>query len=106
MLRKPLLPLAGGLALLAASAAATPALAYIGPGAGITMLGALWGVVVALVLALGAVLFWPVRALLRRRSGRPAAVGSAAVPRDAAAATTAAAATAPAADPAPTGQGR
>ncbi len=48
-------------------AAATPAVAYIGPGAGITMLGALWGVVVAVALALGAVLFWPIRALLRRR---------------------------------------
>ena len=30
---------------------ATPAFAYIGPGAGITVLGALWGVAVAVVLA-------------------------------------------------------
>jgi hypothetical protein len=52
-------------------AAATPAMAYIGPGAGITMLGALWGVIVAIALAVGAVLFWPIRALLRRRK-RPA----------------------------------
>ena len=44
-----------------------PALAYIGPGAGITMLGALWGVVVAILLAIGAVLLWPIRILLRRR---------------------------------------
>lgn len=44
-----------------------PALAYIGPGAGITALGALWGVIVAVAMALGAVLFWPLRALLRRR---------------------------------------
>ncbi len=51
-----------------------PAMAYIGPGAGITMLGALWGVIVAVVLALGAVLFWPIRALLRRRKAGPAAV--------------------------------
>ncbi len=63
--------------LLAASlfclavAAATPAQAYIGPGAGITMLGALWGVVVAVALALGAVLFWPIRVLLRRARRRP-----------------------------------
>lgn len=48
-----------------------PAMAYIGPGAGITMLGALWGVVVAVVLALGAILFWPIRALLRRRKTTP-----------------------------------
>jgi len=46
---------------------ATPAFAYIGPGAGITMLSALWGIIVAVVLALAAVLFWPIRALLRRR---------------------------------------
>ena len=57
------------LPVLAASlcliAAATPAYAYIGPGAGITMLGALWGVIVAVVLAAGAVLFYPVRVLTR-----------------------------------------
>ena len=46
---------------------ADPAAAYIGPGAGITMLGALWGVVVAVFLAIGAVLFWPIRILLRKR---------------------------------------
>jgi hypothetical protein len=46
---------------------AEPAAAYIGPGAGITMLGALWGVVVAVFLAIGAVLFWPIRVLLRKR---------------------------------------
>ena len=58
-----------------------PALAYIGPGAGITMLGALWGVVVAVALAIGAVLFWPIRALLRRR--KPAATSSAVNAQDA-----------------------
>lgn len=47
-------------------AAATPASAYIGPGAGITMLGALWGVIVAIALAVGAVLFYPIRVVLRR----------------------------------------
>ena len=52
---------------LALSLFATPAFAYIGPGAGITVLGALWGVVVAVVLAVAAVLLWPVRALFRRR---------------------------------------
>ena len=56
---------------------AAPAMAYIGPGAGITMLGALWGVIVAVFLAIGAVLFWPIRALLRRRR-RNAAVTTAA----------------------------
>ena len=54
-------------ALVVWCATASPALAYIGPGAGITMLGALWGVIVAVLLAVAAVLFWPIRALLRRR---------------------------------------
>lgn len=62
------------LALLLGLTVSGPAMAYIGPGAGITMLGALWGVVVAVLLAIGAVLFWPIRALLRRAKGsRPAA---------------------------------
>jgi hypothetical protein len=80
-------------ASLCLAAAATPAHAYIGPGAGITMLGALWGVVVAVALALGAVLFWPIRVLLRRARRRPAApaatatAASAPLPGDAAART-------------------
>ncbi len=51
-----------------------PAFAYIGPGAGITMLGALWSVIVAIFLAIGAVLYWPIKVLLRkRRKPAPAA---------------------------------
>jgi hypothetical protein len=61
-----LLPITGLLAILLVLSA-QPAEAYIGPGAGITMLGALWGVIVAVALALGAVLFWPIRILLRKR---------------------------------------
>jgi hypothetical protein len=59
-----------------------PAAAYIGPGAGITMLGALWGVIVAVALALGAVLFWPIRILLRKRRKAAAAAPAGAVARD------------------------
>jgi hypothetical protein len=55
------------LAILLGLAQSTPALAYFGPGAGITMLGALWGVLLAIILAAGAVLAWPIRAMLRRR---------------------------------------
>ena len=63
-----------GLTLFAVTvAAAAPAQAYIGPGAGITMLGALWGVVVAVALAICAVLFWPIR-LLMRKFRKPAVV--------------------------------
>ena len=45
----------------------TPALAYVGPGAGITMLGALWAVIAGIVLALAGIMIWPIRAYLRRR---------------------------------------
>ena len=54
------------IACLCLISAATPASAYIGPGAGITMLGALWGVIVAVALAIGAVLFYPIRVVMRR----------------------------------------
>ena len=50
-----------------------PAQAYIGPGAGITMLGALWGVIAAVAIALASLVLWPLRALMRgRASGRTA----------------------------------
>lgn len=54
-----------GLCLL--SGLSSHAFGYVGPGVGVTMLGALWGVIVAVVLALGAVLYWPIKTLLRKR---------------------------------------
>ena len=42
-------------------------LAYIGPGAGLGLLGALIGLVLAVGSALGFVILWPLRALLRKR---------------------------------------
>ena len=50
----------------AAVLAAFPAFAYVGPGAGLTLLGALWGLVVAVMVSLGFVLLWPIRRLMRR----------------------------------------
>jgi len=47
------------------------ALAYIGPGAGVSFLGSLWAILVGIVLALAAILFWPIRWLLRRARRRP-----------------------------------
>jgi hypothetical protein len=44
-----------------------PAQAYVGPGAGISMLGALGAVIVAILFALVGVVWWPIRTLRRRR---------------------------------------
>ena len=52
---------------------AAPALAYVGPGAGITLLGALWGVLIAIGAALAFVLLWPLRRMLFGRRSRHAA---------------------------------
>lgn len=54
-------------ALFLALGLAGVAQAYIGPGAGISVVGSLIGVVVTIVLAIGAVIAWPVRRMLRRR---------------------------------------
>jgi protein-S-isoprenylcysteine O-methyltransferase Ste14 len=58
------------LALLATLTICEPALAYVGPGAGLTMLGSLLGVLGAIVLAIGGLLFWPIRAMLARRRAK------------------------------------
>lgn len=50
--------------------AATPAYAYVGPGAGLSLLGALWGVAAAVVAALAFVVVWPLRRMIARRNGR------------------------------------
>ena len=60
--------LVGAAIVLACSVADTgSALAYVGPGAGITMLGALWAVIAGIVLAVLGLMIWPIRAYLRRR---------------------------------------
>lgn len=51
-------------------AAAMPAAAYVGPGAGLSLLGALWGVLFAVFAALAFVVIWPIRRLIKRRSAR------------------------------------
>jgi membrane protein implicated in regulation of membrane protease activity len=57
------LSLIAGSTLLAAS----PAFAYIGPGAGLSLLGALWGLVVAVVVTVGFVVLWPLRRMMKRK---------------------------------------
>jgi predicted Kef-type K+ transport protein len=41
--------------------------AYVGPGAGLSLLGALWALILALGTAVLFVLAWPIRRLLRHR---------------------------------------
>ncbi len=53
--------------LLLATLTAAPAAAYIGPGAGIPVLGSIIGILVTIVLAIGAILFWPIRKMLRKK---------------------------------------
>jgi membrane protein implicated in regulation of membrane protease activity len=54
--------------LLAASAGQVSA--YIGPGAGISFVGSLLSILATFFVAIGAVLFWPVRKFLKRRKAR------------------------------------
>lgn len=58
-----IIPLLALLALVVSG----PALAYVGPGAGLSFLGALWALLLAVLTALAFVVAWPVRRLLRRR---------------------------------------
>ena len=41
--------------------------AYVGPGAGMTLIGSFLGLLAAVGLALWALLLWPIRRLLKRR---------------------------------------
>lgn len=42
--------------------------AYIGPGAGLSMLGAFWGLVVAVLAALSFLLLWPLRRMFKKNT--------------------------------------
>jgi membrane protein implicated in regulation of membrane protease activity len=69
--KRRLILLACGTAAMAGTA--FPALAYVGPGAGLTLLGALWALILAIVMSVGFVLIWPFRRYLRRRRQASAA---------------------------------
>lgn len=49
---------------------ALPASAYVGPGASLGVLGTALAIVAAVVLALLAIVWYPLKALIRRRRGR------------------------------------
>jgi hypothetical protein len=68
------------IALLLFSLAAGPLHAYIGPGAGISVLGSLLGILATILVAMGAIIFWPLRKLLKRRKAAAQADHKAAEP--------------------------
>jgi hypothetical protein len=47
-----------------------PADAYIGPGAGLSLLGALWALLVAVAAALAFLVWWPFRQAMKRRAAQ------------------------------------
>ena len=49
------------------------AFAYVGPGAGITMLGSLWGLIIAVVLVIAGLLFLPFKLMRNKARARKAA---------------------------------
>ena len=61
------------IAILLLAFLAGPAQAYVGPGAGISVLGSLLGILATILVAIGAIVFWPVRKLLKRRKAATAA---------------------------------
>ncbi len=56
------------LAVMLAAFAYAPAEAYVGPGAGISLIGSTIGLLVAIVMAFGIVIIWPLKTLFRRRA--------------------------------------
>ncbi|SCX81328.1 hypothetical protein [Thiohalorhabdus denitrificans] len=53
--------------LLMAAGFSEAAFAYVGPGAGLSLLGALWGLLLALGAALLFLVLWPLRRMRRRK---------------------------------------
>jgi hypothetical protein len=66
------------LATLALLAAASPAQAYIGPGAGLTAIGAFIAFVAAVVVALVSFVWFPIRRALRNARAKTKVEGEAA----------------------------
>jgi hypothetical protein len=46
------------------------ALAYVGPGAGMSVLGSLLSILATIVVAIGAIIIWPLRKFMKRRKAR------------------------------------
>jgi hypothetical protein len=55
------------LALACITTLSMPVAAYVGPGAGLSLAGALWGLLLAIGTAVSFVLLWPLRRLWRKQ---------------------------------------
>lgn len=55
---------------------ASPALAYVGPGAGITLIGSVIGLLAVIAAALGVIVMMPIRAARRRFAANAAATAT------------------------------
>ena len=53
---------------------AVPVHAYVGPGAGLSLIGALWALVAAIAAAVVFVIAWPIRRMRRRKREARAAL--------------------------------
>ena len=60
---------------VAAAGFAPVALAYVGPGAGLGVLGAALAMLAAIVVTVIGVIVWPMRMLMRRRKQRASEAG-------------------------------
>jgi len=69
-------------------AVAEPALAYIGPGAGVTVIGAVFGIVATIAVVIFSLVWYPVRRLRAKRkrkiedAGTDGKAGDKTLPRD------------------------
>lgn len=56
--------------------ASAPAMAYVGPGPGLTMIGSLIGLVGSVLVALLMVLIWPLRLYLKKKKAKKNTAGN------------------------------
>lgn len=68
-------PLALTLAIVTIALAPSAALAYVGPGAGLSALGSLFSLLAAVGLAIVGFIWYPIRRLLRRFSSKETSPG-------------------------------
>lgn len=62
----------GGVAFVMCACLSLPAMAYVGPGPGLSMIGSLFALVGSVFAALFMVVFWPVRVYYKRWKRRKA----------------------------------